>query len=83
MYLSLSDVQMAPAGIKTRFVGIQWYQEAFTLDTTFPLSLLDTMKFVLLSTPMIVVAALLLHGGSGTAVLWSAPKSHRPQGRFP
>jgi len=60
MYLSLSDVQMAPVGIKTRFVGIQWYQEAFTLDTTFPLSLLDTMKFVLLSTPMIVVAALLL-----------------------
>ena len=58
--LSMSDVQMDPTGIKTRFVGIQWYREAFTLDTTFPVSLLDTMKFVLLSTPMIVVSALLL-----------------------
>lgn len=58
--LSMSDVQMAPTGIKTRFVGVQWYQEAFTLDTSFPISLLDTMKFVLLSTPMIVVSALLL-----------------------
>ncbi len=58
--LSMSDVQMDPTGIKTRFVGLQWYREAFTLDTTFPVSLLDTMKFVLLSTPMIVVSALLL-----------------------
>lgn len=58
--LSFSDVQMAPTGIKTRFVGVQWYIEAFTLDTTFVLSLLDTLKFVLLSTPMIVVVALLL-----------------------
>lgn len=60
MFLSTSDVQMGPMGIKTRFVGLQWYKEAFTLDTTFPISLLDAMKFVLLSTPMVVVVALLL-----------------------
>ena len=58
--LSFSEVQMAPTGIKTRPVGLQWYVEAFTQDTTFVLSLLDTMQFVLLSTPMIVVVALLL-----------------------
>lgn len=58
--LSMGDVQMAPTGIKIRFVGIQWYQEAFTLDTTYTISLLSTLKFVLLSTPMIVVVALLL-----------------------
>lgn len=60
IFLSFSEVQMAPTGIKTRFVGIQWYVEAFTVDTTFTLSLLDSLKFVLLSTPMIVVVALLL-----------------------
>lgn len=60
IFLSFSEVQMSPTGIKTRFVGVQWYVEAFTLDTTFPLALLDSLKFVLLSTPMIVVVALLL-----------------------
>lgn len=60
VYLSFSEVQMAPTGIKTRFVGTQWYVEAFTQDTTFVLSLLDTLQFVLLSAPMIVVVALLL-----------------------
>lgn len=60
IYLSMGDIQMAPTGIKVRFVGIQWYKDAFTLDTSYPISLMNTMKFVLLSTPMIVVAALLL-----------------------
>lgn len=58
--LSFSAVQMAPTGIKTHFVGLRWYAEAFTLDTSFVLSLLDSLRFVLLSTPMIVVVALLL-----------------------
>lgn len=58
--LSFSEVQMAPSGIQTRPVGLRWYKEAFTLDTTFVVSLLDTLKFLLLSTPMIVVIALLL-----------------------
>lgn len=60
IFLSFSEVQMAPTGIQTRFVGFQWYKEAFTLDTTFSISLLDSLKFVVLSTPMIVVVALLL-----------------------
>lgn len=59
--LSLSEVTISPtSGILTSFVGLKWYKEALTVDPTYSLSLLDSLKFVVLSTPMIVVCALLL-----------------------
>ena len=58
---SLSNVTISPTtGIGTELVGFKWYIEAFADDATFTVSLLDTLQFILLSTPMIVVAALLL-----------------------
>lgn len=58
--LSFSEVILSPAGIKRTFIGLKWYREALTADATYPVSLLDTLKFIVFSTPMIVVAALLL-----------------------
>ena len=59
--LSFSEITISPtSGILTDFVGLKWYKEALTEDPTYTLSLLDSLKFVVLSTPMIVVCALLL-----------------------
>lgn len=60
LFLSFQEVTLSPYGIETAFIGAQWYQEAFQSDATFVLSLLDTLQFIALSTPMVVVAALLL-----------------------
>jgi ABC-type sugar transport system permease subunit len=61
VWLSLSDVVISPGkGILTEFVGLKWYAEAFTADATYVISLLDSLKFIALATPMIVVVALLL-----------------------
>lgn len=61
VFLSFSDVTISPTeGIKSSFVGFKWYIEALTVDPTYTISLLDTLQFIVLSTPMIVVAALLL-----------------------
>lgn len=61
LWLSFSSVTISPTrGIITDFVGIRWYREALTEDATYSLSLLDSVKFVALSTPMVVVCALLL-----------------------
>jgi ABC-type sugar transport system permease subunit len=61
VFLSFSDVTISPTeGIKSRFIGLKWYIEALTVDPTYTISLLDTLRFIVLSTPMIVVAALLL-----------------------
>ncbi len=61
IYLSFQEVNLqSGGGIRGTFVGLRWYKEALTEDTTFTLSLLDSLKFIVLSTPMIVVVALLL-----------------------
>lgn len=61
IFLSLNQVSQDPLNkTKPVFVGLQWYTEALTVDTTFTVALMDTMRFVLLSTPLIVVVALLL-----------------------
>ncbi|MDD2362523.1 MAG: sugar ABC transporter permease [Oscillospiraceae bacterium] len=61
VYLSFSDVTISPTeGIKSSYVGFKWYIEALTVDPTYTISLFDTLRFIVLSTPMIVVAALLL-----------------------
>ncbi len=61
IYLSFQEVNLkSSGGIRGTFVGLRWYKEALTVDTSFTLSLLDSLKFIVLSTPMIVVVALLL-----------------------
>ncbi|MDR1892966.1 MAG: sugar ABC transporter permease [Oscillospiraceae bacterium] len=60
VFLSIHQVGLDPGHPQSVFVGLKWYREALTVDTKFTIALLETMKFVVLSTPMIVVAALLL-----------------------
>ena len=60
LYLSFHEVVMSPDGIKTTFIGLMWYREALQADVTYIPSLLDTLKFIVLSVPMILVAALLI-----------------------
>ena len=60
IYLSFQDVTLASGGIQTTFVGLRWYREAFTDDPTYIISLLDTVKFIAFSTPIIVVMAMIL-----------------------
>lgn len=61
LYLSFNQVSQDPMNrAKPVFVGLQYYIEALTVDTDFTVDLLDTMQFVLLSTPLIVVVALML-----------------------
>ncbi len=61
LFLSFNQVSQDPMNkAKPVFVGLQWYKEALTVDTTFTVALMDTMRFVLLSTPLIVVVALML-----------------------
>jgi ABC-type sugar transport system permease subunit len=60
IFLSFSSVKIAPTGIQTRWIGIGNYVQAFTKDVNFPVALSDSFIFVLLSTPMIVVASLIM-----------------------
>ncbi len=61
IFLSMHQVSQDPTKKTTPvFVGLQWYKEALTVDTTFTIDLMDTMRFVLLSTPLVVVVALML-----------------------
>ena len=61
LFLSMNQVSQDPTKKAAPvFVGLQWYKEALTIDTTFTVDLLDTMCFVLLSTPLIVVVAMML-----------------------
>lgn len=60
-WLSFSEVTISTTnGIITKFVGLQWYKDALTVNTSYTLSLLDSLKFVVLSTPMVVVCAMIL-----------------------
>ena len=59
IFLSFTEVSLSN-GIQTTFVGMRWYREAFTADTEFITDLLDTLKFVVMSTPMIVIASLII-----------------------
>ena len=60
LWLSLCNVSITTSGVRTSFAGGIWYSQAFTVDTTYTTSLLSTLKFVGFSTPMIVVASLIM-----------------------
>ncbi|MBO5200472.1 MAG: sugar ABC transporter permease [Clostridia bacterium] len=60
IWLSLCQVEFTPNGIATTFVGFKWYAEAFTADANFIKNMTSTMESIIFSTPMIVVAAVIL-----------------------
>lgn len=60
IWLSLSNVEFSSAGISTDFVGIKWYKELFTEDPNFVTNMIDTVKSIVFSAPMIIVASIIL-----------------------
>lgn len=60
IWLSLCQVEFSANGIVTSFVGTQWYKEALTADTNFIKDMASTLKFIVFSTPMILVFSIIL-----------------------
>lgn len=58
--LSMSSVKISPTGIETKWIGLANYFAVFTKDVNFPIILGESIVFVVLSTPMIVVASLIM-----------------------
>lgn len=59
-WMSICRMSFSVSGLQSEFVGLQWYRAIFLEDATFLASLLDTLKFIVFSTPMILVAATVL-----------------------
>lgn len=59
-YMSISKIDFTTQGMQTTFLGLAWYRTIFREDAYFLSSLLDTAKFIAFSTPMILVAAIIL-----------------------
>lgn len=60
IWLSLCQVEFSPTGIVTSFVGFQWYKEAFVADAKFIEDMIATLKSIVFTTPMVLVAAIIL-----------------------
>ncbi|RAO99590.1 ABC transporter permease [Petrotoga sp. 9PW.55.5.1] len=60
IYLSFSKVTITPNGIVTQWIGMSNYLDIFTKDVDFLPALTDSIIFVGLSTPLIIVASLLI-----------------------
>lgn len=60
IWLSLCQVEFSANGIVTSFVGAQWYKEALTADANFIKDMTSTLKFIVFSTPMILVFSIVL-----------------------
>lgn len=59
-YMSVCKIDFTSQGMVSTFLGIDWYRAIFTKDAFFLSSALDTVKFIVFSTPMILVAAIIL-----------------------
>lgn len=60
IYISLSNLTITPQGTETAWVGIANYKSILSEDVHFPVALADSVIFVALSTPLIVVSSLLI-----------------------
>lgn len=60
LWLSFCQVEFSPEGLVTQFIGARWYIEAFTVDPYFIKDVLNTLKFIVFSTPMILVSSIIL-----------------------
>jgi multiple sugar transport system permease protein len=59
LYISMTDRRLISAG-KAHFVGLQNYVYMFTKDAFFYKSLVITMKWILMSTPLFLIVGLLI-----------------------
>lgn len=60
MLMSVSRVKFTVNGMQPTFLGFRWFKEIFTKDANFIPALLSTVKFIAFSTPMILVASVIL-----------------------
>lgn len=60
IFLSLSTIKITPEGIQATWTGLANYFEVLTKDTEFPIALMGSITFVVMSTPLIVVASLIM-----------------------
>lgn len=58
--LSLSEVKITPEGIQTTWIGLSNYIKIITEDAQFPGVLGESVIAIIMSTPMIVIAALII-----------------------
>ena len=57
IWLSICRVSFTTSGIRTEFVGFQWYIEALRNDVNFMPKMLSTLKFIVFLSPMILVVS--------------------------
>ncbi|UXF00772.1 ABC transporter permease [Fervidobacterium riparium] len=60
LYLSFFHVNFTVSGIETEYVGWKYYIYAFRNDTAFPLNFSNTIINIVLSTPLVVIFALIV-----------------------
>lgn len=60
LFLSFNKVKVTPKGIKTDFVGLANYKQAFLSDPQFIEKLIGYLKNIVLSVPIIIVFALII-----------------------
>lgn len=60
LYLSFFKVRFTVSGVESTFVGLEFYKYAFRGDLTFPINFTNTIINIVLSTPLIVVFALIV-----------------------
>jgi ABC-type sugar transport system permease subunit len=60
IFISFNQVLIKPGAIEFEGVGLDYYRQALMSDTTFPISLMNSVINVVLSTPMAVVFALVI-----------------------
>jgi len=60
LYLSFFKVRFTVSGVESTFVGFEFYKYAFRGDLTFPINFTNTITNIILSTPLIVIFALIV-----------------------
>ena len=59
-WMSICRMNFTSSGIQSEFMGFTWYKMIFTSDAKFLPAMINTVKFIAFSTPMILVASIIL-----------------------
>lgn len=60
LVISVNSVSIQPTGIELVFKGLEYYKDALLTDAEFPTLLLESIKDIAISTPLIVVFSLII-----------------------
>lgn len=59
-WMSICKMEFTVNGLESTFIGFKWYTAIFKEDAAFLSAMLDTVKFIVFSTPMILVFSIVL-----------------------